>query len=298
MTVTDKFKDVVRKAVRRAKTAPYVGRAVQIASAIWRIPETRRRLFELAEKVNEHNYLLTEHTNKLFAINEKRPDLDNLTRSVPAALRSLNNRVEFVRRELMFEMRYGARSKQLGSASTDVQPRIISAEKVATARKNALRLNLGCGHVALGEYINIDRRELSGVDVIADVASLPFEKSEVDEIFSAHVLEHFPQEQLKRELLPYWKSLLKPGGIFRAVVPDAEFMIKEYCQSNYPYAHLREVTFGSQDYDGDFHFNMFSREQLSELLTEAGFSNVQFEAKGRQNGICFEMAVMAKNGTL
>ena len=311
MTVQNKLKDVVRNVVRRAMTVRYVGRIVRIASGIWRIPETRLQLYEAVDKLGEHTNRLVEHTNRLAehnnkliehdnrlaAIKEKVPDLENLAQSVPVALRTLTSRVEFVRRELMFEMRYGARSKQLDGGPLVIQARIISNEKVEAARNNALKLNLGCGHVPLSDYINIDRRELSGVDVIADVAALPFEKSEVDEIFSAHVLEHFPQEQLRRELLPYWKSLLKPGGVFRAVVPDAEFMIKEYCNNKYPYAHLREVTFGSQDYDGDFHFNMFSRDQLSELLTEAGFFDVRFEAEGRPNGICFEMAVTATNGT-
>ncbi len=304
MTVPNKLKDAVRSIVRRAMTVRYVGRVVRIASGIWRIPETRRQLSEAADKLAEHANRLAEHANRLAehantlaAINEKVPDLENLARSVPVALRALTSRVEFVRRELMFEMHYGDRSKQLAGGPLVIQARIISNEKVEAARKNALKLNLGCGHIPLSDYINIDRRNLSGVDVIADVAALPFEKGEVDEIFSAHVLEHFPQEQLRRELLPYWKSLLKPGGVFRAVVPDAEFMIEEYCNNKYPYAHLREVTFGSQDYDGDFHFNMFSRGQLSELLMEAGFFDVRFEAEGRPNGICFEMAVTATNGT-
>lgn len=291
MTVSNKFKNSVLKVVRRAATIPYVRRAVRIASGIWRIPETRRQLDELSDK--------------LVALAGKVSEHENLVQSVPVTLRNLtqgintlDNRIEFVRRELMFEMRYGASSKQLGEVERDARPKIIAEAKLQAARNSVLRLNLGCGHIPLDDYINIDRRELSNVDVIADVSALPFEKGEVDEIFSAHVLEHFPQEQLRREqLLPYWKSLLKPGGIFRAVVPDAEFMVREYCEDNYPFAHLREVTFGSQDYDGDFHFNMFSRDQLSELLTMTGFSNVQFEATGRRNGICFEMAVAAKNGT-
>ena len=311
-------KDTLRNLLRRAKTVRYVRRPVQIASGIWRIPETRIQSFKAADKLNEHDNRLAEHDNRLAehdnrlaehnnqlivhdkkfaAINEKVPDLENLAQSVPAALRKLTNRIEFVRRELMFEMRYGARSRQIVGDPATIQPRIISTEKVRTARSSSLKINLGCGHIPLDEYINIDRRELLGVDVVADVSALPFEQGEVDEIFSAHVLEHFPQEQLRRELLPYWRSLLKPGGVFRAVVPDAEFMIREYCNNNYPFAHLREVTFGSQDYDGDFHFNMFSRNQLSELLTEAGFINVQYEAEGRPNGICFEMAVTAINGT-
>ena len=34
----------------------------------------------------------------------------------------------------------------------------------------------------------------------------------MSEIYSAHLLEHFPEEELSRELLPYWYSLLRPGA--------------------------------------------------------------------------------------
>ena len=311
MTVKNKFKNALKGMALRATTIPYFGRAVKIANGIWRLPETRHNLIEHANMLAEHANTLAEHANTLnehantlkahisrFADYDERvlPDHDNLTQSIPVTLRNITNRIEFIRRELMFEIRHADRMRELGDLPHITQPRIISEKKVAIARNNQLRLNLGYGHAPLDGYINIDGRELSHVDVIADLTALPFEKGEVDEIFSSHVLEHFPQEQLRRQLLPYWGSLLKPGGIFRAVVPDTEFMIREYCNNSYPYACLREATFGVQDNDWGFHFNMFSRDQLSTLLTEAGFSNVQFEIERRPNGICFEMTVMAAKG--
>jgi predicted SAM-dependent methyltransferase len=155
-------------------------------------------------------------------------------------------------------------------------------------------LNLGSGHIALDGYINVDRRELPGVDVVAEADELPFKHGEVDEIFSAHMLEHFPQEQIRRDLLPYWFNLLKDGGIFRAIVPDSDGMIKAYVSGEYPYERIREVTFGSQDYDGDFHYNMFSADSLSALLKEAGFSDVEILAANRENGGCKEFEIIAR----
>ena len=100
MTVPNKLKDAVRSIVRRAMTVRYVGRVVRIASGIWRIPETRRQLSEAADKLAEHAKRLAEHANRLAehantlaAINEKVPDLENLARSVPVALRALTSRV-------------------------------------------------------------------------------------------------------------------------------------------------------------------------------------------------------------
>lgn len=206
----------------------------------------------------------------------------------------LLGRVEFVRRELMFEMRYGARSSDAGNEKLDTAARVIARDKLEAAIEKGLKLNLGCGHMPLDGFINVDRRELPGVDVVAEVNALPEEVCEAEEIFSSHMLEHFPQEQLCRELLPYWRSLLKKGGVIRAVVPDAEAMIREYQAGSYPYDDLREVLYGAQDYDGDFHYNMFTPEHMVRLLEEAGFESAKVIEAGRKNGRCFEFEVVAK----
>tara|TARA_R110002020_G_scaffold224599_1_gene434157 strand:- start:31982 stop:33544 length:1563 start_codon:yes stop_codon:yes gene_type:complete len=203
----------------------------------------------------------------------------------------LLNRVEFIRREVMFEMRYGAGNDE---KMDDVEPEIVYPEKLKVARKTGLKLNLGCGHIALDDYINVDRRKLPGVDIVAEIDALPLKKGEATEIFSAHVLEHFPQEQLKRELLPYWVDLLKKGGKFRAVVPDAEAMTQHYAKGDYPYDDFREVMYGSQDYDGDFHYNMFTPDSLTALLEEAGLKDVELIESGRKNGACYEFEILAR----
>ena len=222
-------------------------------------------------------------------LNETRGQLETVSGSASYLL----GRVEFVRRELMFEMRYGAKASSSDVEQIKTKVEIVNPGKLADARNEQLRLNLGCGHIALEGYLNVDRRALPGVDIVAEVDELPFEAGEIDEIFSAHLLEHFPQEQLLRELLPYWTGLLKHGGVFRSVVPDAESMIKGYANGSYPYSSLREVTFGAQDYDGDFHFNMFVAEQIEEILKEAGLVDIEWLANGRKNGACFEMEFKA-----
>ncbi len=216
-------------------------------------------------------------------------------RGLTSTVEYLLGRVEFVRRELLFEMRYGAARKSDGD-SLRATAEIISVDKVADARRRGLRLNLGCGHVALDGYINVDRRALPGVDVVAEIDDLPFDEGEAEEIFSAHVLEHFPQEQLRRELLGYWRRLLKPDGVFAAVVPDADGMAKAYLSGEYGFEQFRNVTFGGQDYDGDFHYNMLSPASLSALLEEAGFADVEVVAANRENGGCKEFEVRARNG--
>jgi predicted SAM-dependent methyltransferase len=252
-------------------------------------------------------------------------DQDNLIKSVPVALRAmtrdlvevrerhtrdlvevreqltrglnssnyLSERVEFVRQELMFEMRYGQSPESCESKKIKTKAKILSPEKLAAARNEQIRINLGCGHIPVKGYLNIDRRSLPNVDIVAEVVQLPFEPGDVHEIFSAHLLEHFPKEQLRRELLPYFFNLLKEGGEFRAIVPDAEAMIREYSIGQYSYDDMREVIYGAQDYEGDFHFNMFTPTSLHELLHEAGFKNITIVESGRKNGKCFEFEISA-----
>jgi predicted SAM-dependent methyltransferase len=203
-------------------------------------------------------------------------------------------RLEFVRRELLFEFKYaGPGSRSEGAAAQAPEPRILSPDKVEAAiAAGDVRLNLGCGHIAKQGYINVDMRELPGVDVVTSADKLPFALGTVREISSAHLVEHFPQEALRRKLLPYWLSLLQPGGTLRAITPDASAMMGAYAKGDYPFEDFREVLFGAQDYDGDFHYNLLTADSMRDLLTEAGFTSIEVPAAGRRNGKCFEFEIV------
>jgi predicted SAM-dependent methyltransferase len=194
----------------------------------------------------------------------------------------------------MFEMRYGASTPADQANRLNAKIEIVAADKLANARKTGIRLNLGCGHIPAESYLNVDRRPLPGVDIVAEVDDLPFAEGEIDELYSAHLIEHFPQEQVRRTLLPYWFGLLRPGGTFRAVAPDAQGMMQAYFSGDYPFEQLREVTFGAQDYDGDFHYNMLNATSLTTLLVEAGFVDITLIAENRVNGSCKEFEIAAR----
>jgi hypothetical protein len=197
-------------------------------------------------------------------------------------------RIETVRREVMIELRYGSEPE------VDLEPEAINPAVLDSARASGdVRLNLGCGHIPLEGYLNVDSRALPGVDLVASVGKLPFDVGEVAEIHSAHVLEHFPDEELQRRLLPYWVSLLRPGGTFRAIVPDAGAMIEQYARGEYDYTSLRDVLYGGQEYEGDFHFNMFTTESMAEILVHAGLESPTVVAQARRNGECLEFEIVA-----
>jgi predicted SAM-dependent methyltransferase len=244
----------------------------------------------------------TQHAVTRVARREER-QLWRLADEQAQRLAEAEQRTEFVRRELLFELRYGDGSQGGGSqgvgisasasASPAVEPKVLNEEKLR-ASAGDIRLNLGAGHVPVEGYLNVDARALDGIDIVADIQALPFGPAEVSVIFCAHLLEHFPLEQARRALLPYWQSLLQPGGRFVAVVPDSEAMLEGYAHGEISFAELREVTFGGQEYDGDFHFNMYSKESLVALLTEVGFVDAAITASARRNGLCYEMQVEAR----
>lgn len=213
-----------------------------------------------------------------------------------AQIQGLWQRVEFVRAETMFEMR----AMMSGKAGSEIGYRMDTAQRIKNQQKidaalaaGNLRLNVGCGHVPVDDYANVDGRDLPGVDVVADVADIPFRADTVAEIYSSHLLEHFPLEHFRRVVLPHWFGLLKPGGTLRAIVPDAEGMIADYVADMMPFDDLREVTYGLQEYDGDFHFNMFSRDMLKRLVEEAGFVEASYTFVNRKNGKCRDMEITA-----
>ncbi|WP_343714545.1 hypothetical protein [Inquilinus sp.] len=221
-----------------------------------------------------------------------RADLRSFVQRADGSIEKLWERIEFVRREIMFEMAYGGAATK----RSDAKPagRIINQPLIDEQRRAGhVRLNIGCGHIPLDGYINVDMRDLPGVDIVADVADIPVEPRSINEIFSAHLMEHFPQEEVRRRLLPYWRDLLVEGGTFRAIVPDGEAMLAGAAAGTYAFEDFREVLFGAQDYEGDFHFNMFTPASLSTLLQEAGFRDVVVPVKGRPNGKCFEFEIQA-----
>jgi predicted SAM-dependent methyltransferase len=262
-----------------------------------RLPEVERQmqtaqntLNELLDAITVQNALARETRREQIRIEadrvKKLRETWDTQSQFAEALARLEHRLEFIRREVMVEVRYG--HQEPGAVAAD-DPNILNAAKL---RSQPIRLNLGCGHVVMEEYVNIDGRPLPGVDVVADVGNLPLEQGSVDEIRSSHLLEHFPFPRLSG-LLQYWFGLLRPGGGFIAVVPDAEAMIRAFMTGDTSWGDLKEVTYGAQEYAGDFHFTMFSQDDLVEALASAGFVDVKVVAAGRRNGACLEMEVAA-----
>ncbi|MBO0727623.1 MAG: hypothetical protein J2P57_00105 [Acidimicrobiaceae bacterium] len=272
------------KSALKACVRPFLGRYVR-PYIDKRISAAFQERSDLRELMAEAPLLLSQSASFAAAQRQVKREHDALR----ARVDELGKRLEFVRREVLVEASRGLAAESNGE---DTQTRVLNPARLE-ALEDGIRLNLGCGHIPLEGFVNVDARALDGVDLVADIRSLPFEANSVAAIHSAHLLEHFPLDDLKRSILPYWYSLLRAGGSFTAIVPDAETMIGEYVSGNISFEDLRRVTFGEQEYVGDFHHNMFSQKSLRDLLEHAGFEDVAVVVSGRRNGLCYEMEMRA-----
>ncbi|EGR4293840.1 methyltransferase domain-containing protein [Vibrio cholerae] len=240
------------------------------------IEDLKLKLMEMEYKLS----VLSIHSQSLESI-------QSLTNDIKQHTTHTVGRLENVRDEILYELRVTS-GNFTDEQEKDVEVEYISPERIIDGN---IRLNLGCGHIPIDEYINVDARKITGVDLVADVTKLPFEENTVDEIYCAHLVEHFTDLHFNKEILPHWYAILKPGSKLKIIVPDAESMSHAFTNQEMPFEDFRLVTFGAQDYTGDFHYNMFSAKSLCDILKKCGFKNIKLIEKNRRNGLCRELEV-------
>ena len=97
------------------------------------------------------------------------------------------------------------------------------AENVEVIPESGLNLNLGCGIAHVKGYINIDNRAEVKPDLICDIIEgLPYEDNSVDIVRAHDFLEHIPIGKTIGVIDEIWR-VLKPGGRFKSLTPDAEY---------------------------------------------------------------------------
>ena len=168
-----------------------------------------------------------------------------------------------------------------------------------------MKLNLGCGGDVKQGYVNVDFRQLPGIDVVTNLIDdkFPFEDEVADEILMYDFFEHVPYAKAKWVLSEVWR-VTKSGGCIEIQVPDFEHCARaalglfpfhcnrcereivsfdaglcSYADCKHPHSEMARAAFmrlyGGQDYPGNFHYFAFTRQSLMSCLTDAGFG--QFE---------------------
>ena len=148
-------------------------------------------------------------------------------------------------------------------------------QRQSVMSQNGIRLNLGSGPFPLPGFINVDQFENVKPDLVADALHLPYEPGTVSEIYAGHILEHFMFDD-GQKALRYWLMLLKPGGVISVVVPDYDFLIKQYMAAPTPERLIKfNDLFIYSGIQPSPHQYAYSAALLEKVMKDAGFVNLE-----------------------
>ncbi|MBB6638139.1 class I SAM-dependent methyltransferase [Cohnella thailandensis] len=254
-----------------------------------KIETLSRTIADLKQSTTHTNDRISNLDDWLKSLNTAHDNLYQWVELINGRMDRAENYQQRVRKELFAEIKY---TDTHSIQSTKLEAKIINTEKYNRMLENkTLKVNLGSGTLIEDEYINVDMREIDGVDVVADARELPFPEASVSELYLSHIIEHFSEQEMRDKVLPHWYSKIAYGGKIKVICPNWKAMLDGYAQGEISYEVLKEVTFGSQEYEGNYHYNMFTPQTLQQMLEEIGFVNVQIIASSRKNGMCYEMDV-------
>lgn len=250
--------------------------------------EIKQVMYKLDNSMSDINTERSNTNEWLSGLNTKLDHQNEWLTLIDKRLNAVENYQDRTRKEIFAELKHITPNATV--ESTKINSRIINQEKITRMIDSGqLKVNLGCGNLTKEDYINIDMRQLEGVDIVADVRDIPLDN--INELYLAHVIEHFPEIEMENYILPYWYSLLSVGGKIRVICPNWESMIKGHVEGRISFDILKEITFGSQEYEGNQHYNMFSPRTLKDLMKRIGFRDIKVIAESRQNGLCLEMEI-------
>lgn len=182
-----------------------------------------------------------------------------------------------------------------------------------------LYVQYGCGQCAPDGWINFDAsprlflERIPGLQILihstvgtlfpanvlrGDITKgLPIADSSASAVYCSHVLEHLPREELPLALRNTFR-LLKPGGVFRLVVPDLQWRAARYltsaangksdaadefmnsCGLGKKKRPARLIDYARERFGKSAHLWMYDFDGLRNLLEDAGFASVRRVAFG------------------
>ncbi len=124
------------------------------------------------------------------------------------------------------------------------------------------------------------------------IKGLPVLDNSCDGLYCSHTLEHLSLQDFRLALKNSYK-ILKKGGIFRCIVPDIEFIARNYIKNLESGNHSASVNFISETlmgiekrprgfkaflnsfYGNSHHLWMWDHQSLAEELKKAGFTHIR-----------------------
>lgn len=155
--------------------------------------------------------------------------------------------------------------------------------------KGVIRINIGCGEVPLQGYINIDLHH-NAADVKMDALNLALADNSVDEIYSSHLIEHFPKRDVPKALKE-WFRVLKNGGTLSMNLPNLEWCMRNWLgqPEEKRFGLYLDMIYGLQTNDGEYHKTGFTKYKLNTLLKEAGFSDITITDHWSHAQSCYQV---------
>jgi predicted SAM-dependent methyltransferase len=151
----------------------------------------------------------------------------------------------------------------------------VNRPPIPVLHEGEINLHLGCGVVNHPKFINIDLVPNSHVHYLRPIDDLSlFSDASVDLIYASHCLEHFPYTKVL-QVLSEWNRVLKKGRILRLSVPDFDNIIETYRLSGNKIESVLSAIVGGQNYKYNYHYVVFNKDYLTDLLLRAGFCQVR-----------------------
>jgi predicted SAM-dependent methyltransferase len=161
----------------------------------------------------------------------------------------------------------------------------------ATAPRNVVRLDVGCGSRVRAGYVGVDVRPLSGVSIVCNAWEIDryVAPHTVQQIYTRHFLEHFTFAQGWRTLAIF-RRILRAGGTLTIIVPDLLYHVAQFtcananlpCEANARWTVRQHALAGFWGWqrDGeseywDVHKSGYDAAMLEQTLVRASFANVE-----------------------
>jgi len=152
-----------------------------------------------------------------------------------------------------------------------------------------IRINLGCGHLHIDGFTNIDINPAVEPDAVCDVSNIDslYPDGCVDEIVAYDVIEHFDRFQYSK-VLSHWFKKLKDGGTLLLRTNDWDRLMYQYLTGKLLKSRIL-VDFDKlvwhfmceHEKPGMGHKWGFNKESIVSALAAAGFSGQTFIPEAR-----------------
>ena len=162
----------------------------------------------------------------------------------------------------------------------------IILEKIKN--KEIIKLNLGVGGNKKEGFLGVDANEGPNTDIICDLIELSNQipKESINEIYSRHVIEHFPRKKIP-EIIKSWIKLLKKSGKITLNFPDLDRYVDYYVEhrDKIPVEEFARWLYGNQKDQYDIHKAGFNGEYISNILKNSGMEIQSIKPAIVGNGI-------------